>query len=237
MAGGDLAQRCEWLLQEEPLFTLVHAAAYNGQVEVLRYLRQHMPPSFFREVDAEGSNALHTLLESSRDMDTARFLLEVGVDGFAVNKLGRSPLSMAIEVNAERDGGSVWTHGREVHTHTHTHTLGMLALTTDGPACLLWHMARHKCRHARMTHGPCVVLCCRCSPSSHSSCCRQSHASSTAGGAMISTGSRLVASCSAMATRPRGRVSTPGHDIMAPGPCQHAGPCHHGSEPWYHARP
>lgn len=32
-------------------------------------------------------------------MDTARFLLEVGVDGFAVNKRGRSPLSMAIEVS------------------------------------------------------------------------------------------------------------------------------------------
>ena len=30
-------------------------------------------------------------------MATARFLLEVGVDGFAVNKLSRSPLSMAIE--------------------------------------------------------------------------------------------------------------------------------------------
>jgi len=34
-------------------------------------------------------------------METARFLLEVGVNGFATNKLGRSPLSMAIEVLPE----------------------------------------------------------------------------------------------------------------------------------------
>ena len=78
-AGCDLRQRVEWLLQEAPEFSLVHAAAYNGQVEVLRYLRQYMPPSFFRITDAEGSNPLHTLLESSRDMATARFLLDVGV--------------------------------------------------------------------------------------------------------------------------------------------------------------
>ena len=32
---------------------------------------------------------------------TARFLLSVGVDGFALNKLGRSPLSMAIETLPE----------------------------------------------------------------------------------------------------------------------------------------
>ena len=101
VAGCDLRQRVEWLLQERPLFSLVHAAAFNGQVEILRYLRRYMPPSFFREVDAMGSNPLHTLLESSRDMDTARFLLEVGVDGFAMNNLGRSPLSMAVEVLPE----------------------------------------------------------------------------------------------------------------------------------------
>ena len=56
-----------------------------------------MPPSFFRTVDAERSNPLHTLLESSRDLDAARFLLSIGVDGFAKNSAGRSPLSMAIE--------------------------------------------------------------------------------------------------------------------------------------------
>ena len=56
-AGCNLLQRVEWLLQDAPKFSLVHAAAYNGQVEVLRYLRQTMPPSFFRECDAEGSNA------------------------------------------------------------------------------------------------------------------------------------------------------------------------------------
>ena len=96
-AGCDLRQRFEWVLQDEPRFSLVHAAAFNGQVEVLKYLRQFLPPSFFRELDAEGSNPLHTLLDSSRDMETARFLLDVGVDGFSRNSLGRSPLSMAIE--------------------------------------------------------------------------------------------------------------------------------------------
>ena len=100
-AGCNLQQKVEWLLQDAPLFSLVHAAAYNGQKEVLVYLRQYMPPSFFRECDAEGSNALHTLLESSRDLSTARFLLEMGVDGFAINRLGRSPLSMAVEVLPE----------------------------------------------------------------------------------------------------------------------------------------
>ena len=40
----------------------------------------------------------HPHVISQRDMATARFLLEVGVDGFAMNKRGRSPLSMAIEV-------------------------------------------------------------------------------------------------------------------------------------------
>ena len=52
-------------------------------------------------MDAELSNPLHTLLESSRDIDAARFLLGVGVDGFAINKGGRSPLSMAIETMPE----------------------------------------------------------------------------------------------------------------------------------------
>ena len=100
-AGCDLRQRSEWLLQDEPRFSLVHAAAFNGQLEVLKYLREYMPPSFFRETDATGSNPLHTLLESSRDMATARFLLDQGVDGFAINSLGRSPLSMAIEALPE----------------------------------------------------------------------------------------------------------------------------------------
>ena len=52
-------------------------------------------------MDAELSNPLHTLLESSRDLDAAKFLLGVGVDGFAINKGGRSPLSMAIETMPE----------------------------------------------------------------------------------------------------------------------------------------
>ena len=44
-----------------------------------------------------GSNALHVTLDSSRDMGTARFLLEQNVDGFAFNQAGRSPLSISIE--------------------------------------------------------------------------------------------------------------------------------------------
>jgi hypothetical protein len=36
-------------------------------------------------------------LDSSRDIKTAEFLLEQGVDGFAFNQAGRSPLSSAIE--------------------------------------------------------------------------------------------------------------------------------------------
>ena len=95
--GCNLRSKYEWALQSQPLFSLVHAAAFNGQEKVLRYLRQHFPPSFFREVDAAGNSALHTLLESSRDMPTAHFLLEQGVDGFAFNSEQRSPLSMSIE--------------------------------------------------------------------------------------------------------------------------------------------
>ena len=49
-AGCNLRQRLEWLLQDAPLFSLVHAAAFNGQLEVLQYLREHLPPSVFREV-------------------------------------------------------------------------------------------------------------------------------------------------------------------------------------------
>jgi Ca2+-binding EF-hand superfamily protein len=99
--GCNLRQKFEWVLQEEPLFSLVHAAAFNGQEKVLRYLREYYPPSFFRELDATGSNALHVTLESSRDMSTATFLLKQKVDGFAMNDARRSPLSMAIEVLPE----------------------------------------------------------------------------------------------------------------------------------------
>ena len=95
--GCDLSACCEWLLQDEPLFSLVHAAAFNGQLDVLRYLHEneHTKP-LFQAVDADGSNALHTLLESSCDLEAARFLLEAGTDGYALNKLGRSPLSTAV---------------------------------------------------------------------------------------------------------------------------------------------
>jgi len=99
--GCNLRQKFEWVLQEEPLFSLVHAAAFNGQVKVLRYLREYYPPSFFRELDATGSNALHVTLESSRDIKTAEYLLEQGVDGFALNAARRSPLSMSIETLPE----------------------------------------------------------------------------------------------------------------------------------------
>ena len=57
--GCDLRQKFEWVLQDSPSFSLVHAAAFNGQEAVLRYLRTLYPPSFMREIDATGSNALH----------------------------------------------------------------------------------------------------------------------------------------------------------------------------------
>ena len=69
--GANLRRRVEWTLQDRPLFSLAHAAAFNGQEAVLRYLRKHQPPSFFREVDASASSPLHVLLDSSRDMGSA----------------------------------------------------------------------------------------------------------------------------------------------------------------------
>ena len=96
--GCDLSQRVEWVLQPSARFSLVHAAAFNGNKAILEYLLPRVPAELARSVDADGSNALHTLLESSRDLETARFLLEAaGCDGFATNKMRRSPLSMAIE--------------------------------------------------------------------------------------------------------------------------------------------
>jgi len=52
-------------------------------------------------VDADGSNALHTLMESSRELRTAELLLELGLDGYVQNGRGRSALSMAIEALPE----------------------------------------------------------------------------------------------------------------------------------------
>ena len=53
--GCDLRQKFEWVLQEGASFSLVHAAAFNGQEAVLRYLRTLYPPSFMREIDATGT--------------------------------------------------------------------------------------------------------------------------------------------------------------------------------------
>ena len=41
--GCNLRQKFEWVLQEEPLFSLVHAAAFNGQEKVLRYSPEPEP--------------------------------------------------------------------------------------------------------------------------------------------------------------------------------------------------
>ena len=85
--GCDLRQKFEWVLQDSPSFSLVHAAAFNGQEAVLRYLRTLYPPSFMREIDATGSNALHVTLDSSRDLiDTLKSTVpiwkhQVFVDG------------------------------------------------------------------------------------------------------------------------------------------------------------
>lgn len=95
--GCNLEQKLEWLLQSEPKFTFVHAAAFNGNSNVLEYLRPRVRPETFLALDADGSNALHTLMESSRELRTAELLLELGVDGYSKNQRDHSPLSMAIE--------------------------------------------------------------------------------------------------------------------------------------------
>lgn len=96
--GANLTQRVEWLCQDAPAFSLPHAAAFNGNLNVLRFLEDKVPRALLASVDADGSNPLQTLLESSCDLQTARYLLEdCGCDGFARNKLGRSALSLAVE--------------------------------------------------------------------------------------------------------------------------------------------
>ena len=99
--GCDLEQKLEWLLQPKPAFTFVHAAAFNGNRKILEFLRQRVRPGVFLAVDGDGSNALHTLMESSRDLGTAELLLEFGLDGYSKNNRNRSALSMGIEALPE----------------------------------------------------------------------------------------------------------------------------------------
>jgi len=95
--GLNLEQKVEWLLQPSPSFTYAHAAAFNGNANVLTFMRQRVRPSVFLAADGDGSNPLHTLMESSRNLQTAELLLELGVDGYCKNGAGRSALSMSIE--------------------------------------------------------------------------------------------------------------------------------------------
>jgi len=95
--GLNLEQKVEWLLQPSPSFTYAHAAAFNGNANVLTFMRQRVRPSVFLATDGDGSNPLHTLMESSRNLQTAELLLELGVDGYCKNGAGRSALSMSIE--------------------------------------------------------------------------------------------------------------------------------------------
>ena len=96
--GADLTGKVYWLCQAEPKFSLAHAAAFNGNLKILKWLKGKVPASLFRSVDGDDSNPLHTALESSCDLDTATFLLEdCGCDGYARNAAKRSPLSMAVE--------------------------------------------------------------------------------------------------------------------------------------------
>jgi hypothetical protein len=99
--GCNLEQKLEWLLQPNPSFTFVHAAAFNGNRNVLDFLRPRVRPAAFLAIDGDGSNALHTLMESSREPRTAQLLLELGLDGYTKNSRGRSALSMAIEALPE----------------------------------------------------------------------------------------------------------------------------------------
>lgn len=95
--GADLTARHFWLLQSKPQWSLVHAAAFNGNLAVLQFLVERTPLELLYALDADGNNALHVLLGASRDEECAHFLLDRGVDGFALNAEGRSPLSLAVE--------------------------------------------------------------------------------------------------------------------------------------------
>ena len=51
--------------------------------------------------DGDGSNSLQTVLGASRDLETASYLIESGLDGFRLNDDRRSALSMAVEALPE----------------------------------------------------------------------------------------------------------------------------------------
>ena len=42
--GLNLEQKVEWLLQPSPSFTYAHAAAFNGNANVLTFMRQRVRP-------------------------------------------------------------------------------------------------------------------------------------------------------------------------------------------------
>jgi len=97
MSGCTLKDRVEFGTQARPAFTLVHAAALNGHRQILEWLDETLPSSYLSEADVEGNTPLHTVLQYSRDFESAMFLLGRNNDGFALNSQQRSPLSMAIE--------------------------------------------------------------------------------------------------------------------------------------------
>ena len=100
--GLNLEQKVEWLLQPSPSFTYAHAAAFNGNANVLTFMRQRVRPSVFLAADGDGSNPLHTLMESSRNLQTAR-VVEI-----------RPRLSAEMESPAQPLGGAARARRREI---------------------------------------------------------------------------------------------------------------------------
>jgi hypothetical protein len=53
--GADLSARHLWLLQGQPRWTLVHAAAFNGNLAIMRFLEARVP-SLLHAIDDDGNN-------------------------------------------------------------------------------------------------------------------------------------------------------------------------------------
>lgn len=53
--GADLSARHLWLLQAQPRWTLVHAAAFNGNLAIMRFLEARAP-ALLHAIDDDGNN-------------------------------------------------------------------------------------------------------------------------------------------------------------------------------------
>jgi len=109
-AGLDLRTvGVEWLLHTSMTFTLAHAAAYNGSIKVLQYMREtYFDPTakpeelatYFDRPDCMGATALDLAMSVSRSEATAETLLDLGCDAFRRDPLTQSSvLSLSLERN------------------------------------------------------------------------------------------------------------------------------------------